>query len=498
MAELSSAQHADPVLTQVLSWYDHGTGAFVRPPESSLIGQSRDVRRFAGDLSLFRMQDGVLYRVVPSDTDCDSFLLVVPDSLKDKAVTSVHCVPGGHQGQDSTLTRCRQRFYWLGMTEYVRNFVRSCGVCEQSSKRIGPGVAPLGCMTAGYCFECVGVDLVGPLPVSSNGFQYILVAVDYFTRWTEAYPLRDIHAQTIVRALVDNWVSRFGAPVRFHSDQGRQFEATIFSEMCRLLGITKTRSSPYHPQGNGRVERVNRTLKESLRATVASKPLDWDLYLPLVLLSYRSSVHSSTGFTPARMLFGQELRLPVDIVFGFPEVRTPVSPVEYVVNLDRSLRAVHTAARSFDSSAHRVQKEWYDKQAHGSAFPDGSYVWLLDTAIPKGSSKAFHWPWKGPYKVLSSSGPVFHLETATGPVKRTRVHFNRLKACFSKIASSTLSPVTTTAPSPPSAMYEPWPDAPAPPPPPPAPPPQPPPAGFRHRQLPRHLRDYHIPPRHRW
>ena len=96
---------------------------------------------------------------MPSDTDCDSLVLVVPEALKEKAVASVHCVPGGHQGQDSTLARCRQYFFWFGMSEFVRNFVRSCAVCEQSSKRVGHGVAPLGCMTAGYCFECVGIDL---------------------------------------------------------------------------------------------------------------------------------------------------------------------------------------------------------------------------------------------------------------------------------------------------------------------------------------------------
>ena len=102
--------------------------------------------------------------------------------------------------------------------------------------------------------------------------------------------------------------------------------------MCQLLGIRKTRSTPYHPQGNGRVERANRTLKDLLRAVASANPLTWDLRLPLILLSYRTSVHSSIGFTPSRMLLGQELRLPVDVVFGFPEKRPCLSAAEYVVN----------------------------------------------------------------------------------------------------------------------------------------------------------------------
>ena len=90
----------------------------------------------------------------------------------------------------------------------------------------------------------------------------------------------------------------------------------------------------------------------------------------------------------------------------------------WLIKLDKSLCEVHTAARVFDSSAHRVQKQWYDQKDHGNSFPDGTYVWLLDTAVPPGTSKAFHWPWKGPYRVVSSDGPVFELESTEGPVKR--------------------------------------------------------------------------------
>ena len=501
---LKDAQQSDPVLCHVLSWFDLGTGAFVRPPESSLSTLSQDVRRYAGDVSLLRMQDGVLYYLSQwNDTECDRLLLVIPDSLREQAVASIHCVPGGHQGQDKTLDKCRQRFFWLGLSTFVRNFVRCCPVCERSSKKVSPGVAPLGSLQTGYSFECVGIDLVGPLPISHRGSRFILVAVDHFSRWAEAYPLSDIRAETVTRSLVENWVSRYGAPTCFHSDQGTQFESAVFSGMCELLGVGKSRTTSYHPQGNGCVERLNRTLKELLRASAAANPLDWDLYLPFLLLTYRTSVHASTGFTPSRLLFGQELRLPVDLVFSLPDSRPKVSPAAYVQNLDKSLKNAQESARSFNSARRRVQKAWYDQRAHGHEFPDGSYVWVLDTAIPPGTSKTFHQPWKGPYQVISSSPPVYLLESTSGPAKRTRIHFNRLKACHSRVPSVPVPPVSEQS-VPSESSYVAWPDdVPAPPPPAPPPPPQPPPppglAGQgRHRNMPGRYAAYHVPPRHQW
>lgn len=185
----------------------------------------------------------------------------------------------------------RSEIYWPGLSTTVKDFVRSCAICEQELSRTTAGVAPLQSLQSGYAFEIVGIDIVGPLPPSASGNKYLLVAVDHLSRWADAYPLQDIRAQTVAKVFVANWVSCFGVPERIHSDQGTQFESHLFAEMCRSLGVSKSCTTLYHPQGNGMKERVNRTLCNLLRVYAHDNPERWDEQIPYVLLSYRSSVH---------------------------------------------------------------------------------------------------------------------------------------------------------------------------------------------------------------
>ena len=135
---------------------------------------------------------------------------------------------------------------------------------------------------------------------------------DYFTKWVEAYPLPNQEAPTVAEVLVKEYVCCFGVPLLLHSDQGRNFESAVFQGMCQLLGIRKTRTTPYHPQSDGMVERFNRTLEAQLSKFADYHQRDWDVHIPFLLMAYRSAVHDTTGITPAKMMLGRDLRLPVD------------------------------------------------------------------------------------------------------------------------------------------------------------------------------------------
>ena len=260
-------------------------------------------------------------------------------------------------------------------------------------------------------------------------------------------------------------MSTFGCPERLHSDQGGQFEAQVFQEMCKLLHIRKSRTTPYNPQGNGLTERTNRTLGQCLKSYSHDHPEEWDETLPLVLLSYRSAVHSSTGFAPAKMLLGQDLRLPADIVFDLPSSGIPMHPSAFVNDLDCRLRKIHRVARAKNDVQHRLQKEHYDQHCSGVPFAVGDLVWLRDTVIMPGVSRKFHWPWKGPYSVIKRvSDTVYDVQLVANSAAVKRVHFNRLKRCHSVHSqpSEAHEFPSVAEPSLPAesgeATFDPWPD----------------------------------------
>lgn len=125
----------------------------------------------------------------------------------------------------------------------------------------------------------LSTDIMGPLPLTPRGNRYILVVTDYFSKWVEVFPITDQSAVTTATVLLNKVFSKFGCPINLHSDQGRNDESSIIAELCELLQIRKTRSSPKHPQGNGQVERFNRTLISMIKAYLKGQQTDWDLYL---------------------------------------------------------------------------------------------------------------------------------------------------------------------------------------------------------------------------
>lgn len=154
---------------------------------------------------------------------------------------------GGHFGVLKTLSKVRERFLWPRCRQFVENWCRQCDKC---ASRKGPNTRQKGPMkqfNVGAPLERVAIDVLGPLPVSTRGNKYILILGDYFTKWIEAYPLEDQKAETVAEVIVTKFISRFGVPLQIHSDQGRNFEAAVFQEMCKLLGIDKTRTTALHP-----------------------------------------------------------------------------------------------------------------------------------------------------------------------------------------------------------------------------------------------------------
>lgn len=275
----------------------------------------------------------------------------------------------------------------------------------------------------------VAMDIVGPFPLSSRGNKYILVVQDHFTKWTEAYALPDYTAKTVAQAFVYEFVSRFGAPLEVHTDQGRNFEAELFKEMCRLLGSHKTRTSPYRPCSNGSVERFNSTLLKMITAYVSQNQNDWDQHLPLLTAAYRSSEQRTTQFTPNQLMLGREVMLPIHVVFGIsdPGGESPWYD-EYVSELQDRMNQAFSLVREHFKAAQRTQKEAYDTRVSSRSYQQGDAVYTRDDTKKIGKSPKLKTdPWKGPYIITRRFSAIL-FEVQGHPRSKPRVlHHDRLK-----------------------------------------------------------------------
>ena len=233
----------------------------------------------------------------------------------------------------------------------------------------------------------------------------------------------------MARKLTDKFFFRFSPPEQLHSDQGRNFESAVISEVCKLLGVVKTRTTPYHPQSDGLVERFNRTLLSMLATAAVEQPFDWESQLRRLCLAYNTSIHPTTGETPFLLMFGRQVRMPVDVMYGTFTPQPSTVP-QYVADLRSNLEAAYQRVRDCMGRKLDRQKEVYDRKAHGEPFEQGDLVWLHTSAVPRGRSKKLHCPWSGPFSIVRRlSDAVYRIQHTKARRQRRVVHFDRLKRC---------------------------------------------------------------------
>lgn len=405
-AKVGELQCLDDHLGPVIHWLKQGG-----PPSREEAGpHSTTTKALLGQWDSLMLHDGCLYRAWEEPRRGGrSWQLVIPRALQQQVLQMVHGAPGvGHFGITKTLRRLQDRFYWGRCRRDVERFCRRCGTCNAKKGPVGQTRAPLQQYRVGAPMERVGVDVVGPLPVSEDGNRYILTVMDYFTKWPEAYAIPNQLTSTIVDCLVDGMFTRFGVPEELHSDQGRNFESQVFGEVCRRLGVNKTRTTPLHPQSDGLVERFNRTLVTQLAMLTSTHQRDWDRHLPLVLMAYRSAVQESTGCTPASLMFGRELRTPVDLSFGRPPNPPLLGPPgqDYVDALQDRMEATHQLARGHMASAGQRQKRAYDSRSRQSGYQPGDQVWVYNPRRRKGRCPKLDSDWEGPCRVIKRISEV--------------------------------------------------------------------------------------------
>jgi len=290
--------------------------------------------------------------------------------------------------------------------------------------------------------DIVAVDILSGLPETPDGYKYVLVISDYFTKFSRAFALKDAEASTCMRVMYDQFFALFGLPRKLHSDQGKNFEGKLFKELCQLAGVDKSHTTAFHPQCDGQVERLNRTLLQMLRTTIEDDPASWPQRLPTLMAAYRMSEHAVTGVTPNMAMLGREVRLPATLI-----ARPPEEPVNITVPFVRDLRDVmrnaHQKVRAKTQAIARTQKRYYDERTTGNTFEEGQLVWLFWPRPPhRQRFKKLAKMWTGPWRILRFTSSVTVLLQHVDNGSKQRVHVDRLMACKTPdVAGATASTV---------------------------------------------------------
>ena len=388
------AQDADiTLIIRRLNDYVH------RPTREEMGPMNSELLTYWLEWASLQVRDGVLYRR-REKLARDVWQWVVPRDRRKGLLEEAHAGrTTGHLGSKRTFERLRARAYWPGYRLCCENFCRSCIICAKRNSLQKKAVPPMGVRVVGRPFERIAVDILGPLPRTTSGHRYILVIGDYFTKWMEAYPLVTQEATEVATKICEEYFCRYGIPGELHSDQGRSFECTLLREICNLMGVKKTRTTPFHPQSDGLIERFNRTLADMLAKVVDLTQVDWDEKLPYALLAYRSSVNSSTGYSPSGALWGFEPRLPLDMLV--PKVEGQAQEYSsFVTEHHERLTAVRERILWNLKEVSRKMKTRYDKGVHQVVVREGDQVYLWNNKRTKGLSPKLQNRWEGPFRVV--------------------------------------------------------------------------------------------------
>ena len=309
---------------------------------------------------------------------------VVPTHKRDEILAEAHQL--GHFGVKKTYALLRTLYWWPKLYRDVHAWVKGCQIC-QHRKNPGTPSKTTAAFTPSFPMELICWDIMGPLPISRCGHKYILVIIDAFSRWATAIPLAETSAITLSDCLWEAFLTKYGAPRHIHSDQGRNLNAEVVKRLLAFWGVKTSTSVAYFPQGNGLVERVNRTIQDILAKSLEGKDSDsWSEALSGAMFAYNTTPHSETGMSPHAIFFGRLPRLPGALAFDADGATPP----------EEKFRNFQTL---YDKIATHLQQLKRDER-----FKVGDLVLVHRPAVAPAFPKKFSMPWKGPYRVVGTCG----------------------------------------------------------------------------------------------
>ena len=361
--------------------------------------ESKHVKKLMSKRNQLMIMDNMLYRVFAEKGE-NFQVVVLPQALKRFVLKQLHD-NSGHQGIDRTTSLIRERCYWPTLRKDVENYCKECARCIVAKGRTVKPAALMSHVLASEPLDILAIDFT-TLEKSSTGIENVLVMSDIFSKFTVATPTKDQTAKTVARVLLKEWFQKYGIPRKIHSDRGKSFENKLIQEMCNIYQVKKTRTTPYHPQGNSQVERFNRSLHNLLRTLEAERKHRWPEYLQELVFIYNCTPHASTGFTPYRLFMGREPKLPIDNILENPSSQHLQMEEWIRLHKKRMTETIDRAQKQMKLKA-KERKERHDKKVKPVEFTKGTRVLLRNRVLGRNKIQD-QWNRK-PYKVIGKVTP---------------------------------------------------------------------------------------------
>ena len=420
--KLAKMQQEDPDIGPVYRWLQTNN----KPDKIKLSLKSPATRHYVLLWDSLKFEQNILHREYHKKDNTDDYLqIIIPRILKTDILKEMHdSLLSGHLGIKKTYSKTMQRFYWFELKVDVDVYIKKCDICSSIKAPAKHVRGPLGEMRCGSPWDRLSTDILGPLPISERGNKYIMVVTDYFSKWVEIFAIPDQQAETCANLLLNEVVARYGCSYDLHTDQGRNYTGQIFKELCQLLGIRKTQTTPYHASGNGQVERFNATLITMIKSYIKGEQKNWDLNLGCLAGAYRASVHEATGFTPNFLLMGREVRLPADVCYKPPETETK-SYGQYITKIRERMITSHDLARQHLETSSKKQKTYYDAKSTLLKYDRGKLVWYASIASEIHITPKLRKRYMGPALVLKKYDDLTYLIQVNRDSKKV-VHHDKL------------------------------------------------------------------------
>lgn len=370
-------------------------------------------------------EDGILRRKTATRSQ-----LVLPEIYKQRVLQELHSKMG-HQGVERTTSLIGDRFFWPKMQGEIEHFVTKSCNCLKQKKPSRETRAPLMNIVTTHPFELISIDFLH-LDRSKGGYEYILVIIDHFTRFAQVYATTSKSAKTVADRIFNDYALKFGFPQRIHHDQGAEFENQLLYQLKKNCGIAGSRTTPYHPQGNGQVERFNRTLLQMLKTLTETQKSNWKESLNKLTFAYNSTRCEVTGFSPFYLLFGRSPRLPVDLLFGLTAAEGTNNHKEYVKRWRQGMQEAFEIAKENSKKTAERNKRNHEGKVKSSVLHPGDRV-LVRNLTPRGGTGKLRNHWEDEIHTVirrvGEEGPVYEVKPERGKGRSRVLHRNLLLPC---------------------------------------------------------------------